>query len=140
MKPSEPTYGLSATEAAMLGQRAHAALEASASALPPDIVFRLQQSREHAVARHSTRRRTVSWLRFAGLPEAGSGHWMRDIVAPAMGIVMLALLATSASQFPQAERRDEMVDIDTALLSDDLPIDASLARGFGVWLDRRGNT
>lgn len=127
-----------ASEEAAIGQRVHAALEAASATLPPDIVFRLGQSRERALTRHAPRRRAVALRQLAGV--AGGGHWLRHVVAPAMGIVMLALLATAAGQYSQAERQNEMIDLDTALLTDDLPIDAYLDHGFGAWLDRQGNS
>ena len=136
MKTTDLSSAPGAAEEARIGQRAHAALEAAAAALPPDIAFRLRQSRELALTRHAPRRSPVALLQLAGFPGAGSGNWMRDIIAPAIGIVMLALLATAASQYSQAENHNDTVDIDSSLLIDDLPIDAYLDRGFGAWLDQ----
>lgn len=119
---------------AAIGQRTHAALEASCADLPPDIVFRLRQSRERALAAAAPRRQ-LAWLpRYAGLPASLGGHWVRDNIAPAAGILLLALLASMAGQQLRDDRLTEAVDIDSALLTDDLPIDAYLDRGFGVWL------
>ncbi len=137
MNTPEFTPSLTAAEEAAIGSRAHAALEATTSGLPPDIAFRLRQSREQALARHMPRRRPVALLQWAGLPGAGNTNWLRDIVAPAMGIIMLALLATIAGQLAQEEDRDQAIDIDSALLTDDLPIDAYLDRGFGAWVDHQ---
>ncbi|MFX6190260.1 DUF3619 family protein, partial [Acinetobacter baumannii] len=68
------------------------------------------------------------------------GGWLRDGLAPTVGILMLALIAALASQQSQDERFNESLDIDSALLTDDLPIDAYLDRGFGAWLDSQGRS
>jgi hypothetical protein len=134
------TFPSAAADEAAVGQRAHAALEASCNELPPDIVFRLRQSRERALAAATPRRR-LAWLpRFAGLPGNLGGSWLRDGLAPTVGILMLALIAALASQQSQDERFNESLDIDSALLTDDLPIDAYLDRGFGAWLDSQGRS
>jgi hypothetical protein len=134
------TFPSAASDEAAIGQRAHAALEASCAGLPPDIVFRLRQSRERALAAATPRRR-LSWLpRFAGLPGNLDGGWLRNGLAPTLGILMLALIAAMASQHSQDERFNESMDIDSALLTDDLPIDAYLDRGFGAWLDSQGRS
>lgn len=124
---------------AAIGRRAHAALEAACGELPPDIVFRLRQSRERAVAAALPRRRLALLPRLAGMAGTlGGGDWLRQNLVSATGVVLLALIAAFASQQSQDERFNESMDIDTALLTDDLPIDAYLDRGFGNWLDSQG--
>ncbi|WP_374337280.1 DUF3619 family protein [Methyloversatilis sp.] len=138
MKSLSPHDPAQANVEAVIGQRAHAALEASCANLPADIAFRLRQSREGAVAIARPRRR-LAWLpRLAGLPGHSGGNRVREILFPTTGIVLLALIAALASQQLQDERLNESVDIDGALLTDDLPIDAYLDRGFGAWLDSQG--
>lgn len=131
-----PASGL---DEAAIGRRAHAALEASCAELPTDIAFRLRQSRERAVAAAQPRRRLALLPRLAGV--AGTldgGDWLRQNLISATGVVLLALIAAFASQQSQDDRLNESIDIDTALLTDDLPIDAYLDRGFGNWLDSQG--
>lgn len=124
---------------AAVGRRARAALEASCNELPADILFRLQQSRERALE-VATPRRQPAWLpRLAGLPAGLGGRLLRDHLLPAGAILLLAFLASMAGQQSQDERLNEAVDIDTALLTDDLPIDAYLDRGFGAWLASRSD-
>lgn len=131
-----PASGL---DEAAIGRRAHAALEASCAELPADIAFRLRQSRERAVAAAQPRRRLALLPRLAGVAGTlGSGDWLRQNLISATGVVLLALIAAFASQQSQDERLNESIDIDTALLTDDLPIDAYLDRGFGNWLDSQG--
>ena len=131
-----PASGL---DEAAIGRRAHAALEASCAELPADIAFRLRQSRERAVAAAQPRRRLALLPRLAGVAGTlGGGDWLRQNLISATGVVLLALIAAFASQQSQDERLNESIDIDTALLTDDLPIDAYLDRGFGNWLDSQG--
>jgi len=130
----EPT----ALEQAAIGQRAHAALEAASAALPPDIVFRLGQARDKALALHAPGRRApVALLQLVGFPGVGQ-HWLRDVIYPALGIVMLAVVATVAGQYAANANHSEVIEIDSALLTDDLPIDAYLDRGFAAWVAHQG--
>lgn len=124
---------------AAIGRLTHAALEAACGELPPDIVFRLGQSRERAIAAARPRRNLALLPRLAGLAGTlGGGNWLRQNLISATGVLLLALIAAFASQQSQDERFNESMDIDTALLTDDLPIDAYLDRGFGNWLDSQG--
>jgi len=128
----------SAVEQAAIGQRAHAALEAACATLPPDIVFRLGQSREKALALHASRRRApIALFQLVGFPGSGQ-HWLRDVITPALGIVMLAVVATVAGQYSANANHSEVIEIDSALLTDDLPIDAYLDRGFTAWVAHQG--
>jgi hypothetical protein len=135
MNKAEFMPSLDPAEEAAIGRRARAALEASSADLSPDIAFRLAQSRQRAMTLHTPRRSLISRLQPAGLFSTGQDGWVREVLAPAVGIVMLALIATAAGSYAEAEQRDRMVDIDSALLTDDLPIDAYLDRGFGAWVD-----
>jgi hypothetical protein len=125
-----------AFQQAAIGQRAHAALEAASASLPPDITFRLGQSRARALALHAPRRAALPFLQYAGMPGIGS-RWFHDVIAPVFGIVLLALVATTASQYAAAESHNELIELDSTLLADDLPIDAYLDRGFGAWIDHQ---
>lgn len=137
MNRPEFTPSLSAVEEAAIGQRAHAALEAASAELPPDIVFRLAQSRDRALALHGARPAPVALLQLAGMPGLGNVNWLRDVITPVLGIAMLALMATAAGRYTEAQSHSEAVDTESALLTDDLPIDAYLDRGFGAWVDRQ---
>ncbi|MBP6095199.1 MAG: DUF3619 family protein [Methyloversatilis sp.] len=129
---------LAPSDEAAIGRRARAALEASSADLSPDIAFRLAQSRQRAIALYTPRRSLIARLQPAGFFSTGLDGWIREVLVPAIGIVMLALIAAAAGSYSEAEKRDRMVDIDSALLTDDLPIDAYLDRGFGAWVDGQG--
>jgi hypothetical protein len=49
---------------------------------------------------------------------------------------VLALGVAGVSYWSSMERAAEIEDVDSALLSDDLPINAYLDRGFDAWLKR----
>ncbi|WP_413761020.1 DUF3619 family protein, partial [Vibrio vulnificus] len=86
-----PASGL---DEAAIGRRAHAALEASCAELPPDITFRLRQSRERAAAAAQPHRRLALLPRLAGVAGTlGGGDWLRQNLISATGVVLLALIA-----------------------------------------------
>ncbi|TRZ65415.1 MAG: DUF3619 family protein [Rhodocyclaceae bacterium] len=75
----------------------------------------------------------------AGLSLAGVGQVVGDVILP-QARTLAALLALACgvvgtyywNSFQQASENEE---IDSALLADDLPINAYLDRGFHTWLD-----
>lgn len=74
----------------------------------------------------------------AGLSLAGIGReiedfWFQRGRAMVMALALLALLGAS-DYWGQRFRVSELEDVDSALLSDDLPIDAYLDHGFDQWL------
>lgn len=135
MKKVEFMPSLAPAEEAAIGCRVRAALEASSADVSPDVAFRLAQSRQQAMALYTPRRSLIARLQPAGLFSTWQDGWIRDVLAPAIGVVMLALIATAAGSYSEAEKHDRMIEIDSALLTDDLPIDAYLDRGFGAWVD-----
>jgi hypothetical protein len=52
-------------------------------------------------------------------------------------LAMLLMAAAGAYTWQQNERLAELEEIDAQLLTDDLPIDAYLDRGFQYWLKKR---
>jgi hypothetical protein len=92
---------------------------------------RLMAARQQALSR---RKAAV-----AGLSLAGVGQVVGDVLLP-QARMLAALLALACgvvgtyywNSFQQASENEE---IDSALLADDLPINAYLDRGFHTWLD-----
>ena len=75
----------------------------------------------------------------AGLSLAGLGHFASEVLLPQARILaMLSTLVMSVigiyywNNFQQAT---ENIEVDSALLADDLPINAYLDRGFRAWLE-----
>jgi Protein of unknown function (DUF3619) len=98
----------------------------------PDIAARLAQAREQALARHQ-RAPALAWAdNVAGYMGGWSGLALRVLLPAAV------LLASGAAIYTwqQNQRAAEVEEIDSMLLTDDLPIDAYLDRGFQNWLKK----
>ena len=93
---------------------------------------RLKTARDQAVARQHLTEPALAWAgavvgRLSGSP-ASSG------IALAGAVLILALVGIQYWQ--QAPTVEEMAEIDAALLSSDLPINAYLDKSFAQWLKR----
>ena len=120
------------------------ALDDSASALPYKVTHRLQAARKAALARMPEARAesraqaasvtVVSGGRsaaIAGVPEPSLWARAAMLVLP---LVVVAAGLVAISVWNDTINADETVDIDTAMLTDDVPISAYADRGFGVYL------
>lgn len=91
---------------------------------------RLYAARQRALARQRVASSALS------LP--GVGQISADVFMPYartfVAVVGLALGVAGISYWSSLQQAAEIEDIDTALLSDDLPINAYLDRGFDAWL------
>jgi hypothetical protein len=108
-------------------------LNQGTEAMDPGMADRLFQARQKALASHRTA--PVGVLGLAGL-----GHFSADIfVTRARTFVAVTALVIGAggayywNNFLQADDNEE---IDSALLADDLPVNAYLDQGFHAWLER----
>lgn len=106
-------------------------LDRGAENLDRGIRDKLQAARQRALAHQK--------VAIAGLSLAGLGHFASEVLLPQAR--MLAMLSTLVlgvigtyywNSFQQAA---ENVEVDSALLADDLPINAYLDRGFRAWLE-----
>jgi len=106
-------------------------LDRGAENLDRGIRDKLQAARQRALAHQKEA--------IAGLSLAGLGHFASEVLLPQAR--MLAMLSTLVlgvigtyywNSFQQAA---ENVEVDSALLADDLPINAYLDRGFRAWLE-----
>jgi len=106
-----------------------------APALPADKSARLAQARAQALARQRPEPAPAfAWAdNVLGTLGGWTGVSLR-VVVPA-----LALLVSFAAIYTwqQNQRVAEVEEIDAMLLSDDLPIDAYLDRGFQNWLKKK---
>jgi len=64
----------------------------------------------------------------------GWGALSARVLLPAL---MLVVAAFGIYRWQENQRLADVVEIDTQLLTDDLPIDAYLDRGFQTWLKKR---
>jgi hypothetical protein len=101
-------------------------------ALEPAKRERLRAARQHALERQRTE--PAPALRWADNVLGSFDGW-RGLSARVLLPVAVLVLAVSGIYTWQEKRRvAELVEIDSELLTDDLPIDAYLDRGFQNWL------
>jgi len=116
------------------------ALDASVSRLPYSVTHRLEMARMAALARHRPLTRTVrqpAWRPAladgADATPARGARWWRVGLAALPALVLAAGLY-AISLWNDTEAADEIAEIDSAMLSDDVPLSAYTDRGFGVFL------
>jgi hypothetical protein len=102
--------------------------------LGPQAQARLRASREAALARHRAERSPA--LAWAGNVR-GFGGWPAYALAALVALAVLAAAAVGVHNWQQNQRIAELAELDVQLLTDDLPIDAYLDRGFHNWLKQR---
>jgi hypothetical protein len=111
------------------------ALDERAARLGPALVERLRAARERALAsRRAERVPVLSWADNVLGTGGSGGFWLR-LVLP---VIFVVLGVAGIYSWQQNQRLAEIEEIDAELLTDDLPIDAYLDRGFQEWLKRRG--
>ncbi len=101
----------------------------------PAIAERLRAARERALdARRLERAPALAWAdNVLGNLGGAGGVWLR-LVLPALFVV---LSVAAIYTWQQNQRLAETEEIDAELLTDDLPIDAYLDRGFEAWLKKQ---
>jgi Protein of unknown function (DUF3619) len=107
-------------------------LDLGAERIDRDTAGKLHAARERALARAP--------VAFSRLGLAGLGQVSFDMVWPALrsaaALLIVALGVAGTSYWNSLEQASEYEEVDAALLSDDLPIDAYLDRGFDAWIER----
>ena len=99
------------------------------------VAERLKRARELALARQRAEPASaVAWADNALVRGGGWGGFALRVLVP-----LAVLLASGVSLYTweQNRRAAEVEEIDAQLLTDDLPIDAYLDRGFQNWLRKR---
>lgn len=96
---------------------------------------RLRAAREQALARQKPE--PAHALAFAGQAHARFGGWAGLALRVLLPIVMMLAALTAIYVWQQNRRIAEIEEIDAQLLTDDLPIDAYLDRGFQNWLKQQ---
>lgn len=113
-------------------QKIRQALEQGVLDLDAAIANRLSEARNSALNHQKV---AISRLRLAGM---GSG--MGDAPLPRARTLLVAIAALTLGivgtyYWNAVEQADENEEIDSALLADDLPIDAYTDHGFQAWLE-----
>ncbi|PCE24942.1 hypothetical protein BWP39_10475 [Paraburkholderia acidicola] len=120
------------------------ALDESAASISPATVDRLALARRTALARRKPEpiAAPVFVPAFAGVPSAGpvSDPQRRPSrlrrFALAWPLVALVVGLVAIGYWEDQQRTAELADIDAAMLSDDLPLNAYLDHGFNAYLSR----
>lgn len=119
------------------------ALDQNMANLPDSTVSRLATARSVALSRKKNDaplHLPVTQIALAGHGTTGlhtSFAWLRRLAIAIPAIVLIGGLA-GIYQFEQQQRIDDTADIDTAILTDELPPAAYLDHGFNAYLSNRG--
>lgn len=91
---------------------------------------RLYEARRRALARY---RETPARISLAGI-----GQLVMEVILPhareLVAVIALALAVGGISLWNDYQKAAELEEIDSALLADDLPLNAYLDKGFRAWL------
>ncbi len=112
-------------------------LDESAARLPYRVTHRLEVARNAALARQRTTevQFAPSAAGVGGLRLSPGEHplwWRLGVTLVPMMVVAFGLMAISV--WNDTETADEIAEIDTAVLTDEVPLAAYTDRGFGVFL------
>jgi hypothetical protein len=102
------------------------------AALDPAKRERLRAARQQALERQ--RAKPVPALRWADNVLGSFDGWRGLSARVLLPIAVLVLSVSGIYSWQEKRRVAELVEIDSELLTDDLPIDAYLDRGFQNWL------
>ena len=101
----------------------------------PEIAAKLKDARRVALDRRRPER--VAVLRWADNVLGGDWGWGGLSMRVLLPVVLLAIASVGIYRWQESQRLDQIIEIDEKLLTDDLPIDAYLDRGFQNWLKKR---
>lgn len=123
---------------ARFGHRVAARLSAGTDAMPHDISERLRVARAQAVARRKqTDRPAAVVVGAGGAALLGSVWWNR--FGAVLPLVALVVGLVSISVWQEDQRFKELAEVDSALLTDDLPPAAYTDPGFAQFLKAEGS-
>lgn len=99
------------------------------------VAERLRAARERAVAAKQVERAAAfGWTRMESSGALGGfGRFMLRVLLPTL---LLVAGLVSIYNWQQEQRAADVEELDSRLLTDDLPIDAYLDRGFEAWLKK----
>ena len=123
-----------------IAQEIRLSLDEAAARLPYRVSHRLELARQAALARQRTTEvqlvtAPVGILAGAGAPVEAPEHnvwWRLGVTLVPVLVVAVGLMVISV--WNDTETADEIAEIDTAVLTDEVPLSAYTDRGFGVFL------
>jgi len=101
----------------------------------PEVAARLHKAREQALARQ--RPEPAPMLAWADNVVGNLGGWVGLALRVLLPLALLVGSGAALYSWQQNQRAAELEEIDSQLLTDDLPIDAYLDHGFQNWLKKR---
>ena len=96
---------------------------------------KLRKARELALSRQRPERAAA--LRWADNVLGGDWGWGGLSARVLLPVLLLAIASVGIYRWQESQRLDQIIEIYEKLLTDDLPIDAYLDRGFQNWLKKR---
>ncbi|MET3108481.1 hypothetical protein AAKU67_003029 [Oxalobacteraceae bacterium GrIS 2.11] len=123
------------------------ALDEQVGSLPQNTVNRLAEARKLAIARkkpESALHVIAAERRLAGGFSSGSSNPFNDSinwlvrVGIAIPLIVLVVGAFGIYQYESERHIDDLAEIDAAVLSDELPLNAYLDHGFDSYLNKHG--
>jgi hypothetical protein len=117
--------------------RVRLALDDSAARLPPGTLTRLALARKTALRAQpapGARRAPVSELAAAGASEGSPRFGFARAGMVLSAIVLVGVCLAGLYQVEQDHRIQDLADLDSGLLNDDLPISAYTDHGFNAYL------
>ncbi len=103
--------------------------------LDPGKLARLREARERALAHQRTRALApvAAWADNVTGGGWGGSYLMSRVVLPTLLVIFSAV---AIYQWRDTQQAAEIEEIDAAVLTGDLPLDAYLDKGFDAWLRR----
>ncbi len=115
--------------------RIRQALNQELNDIPPTALRRMEAARHHALSRQ---KQSVQVVAFAGADigqtNFSADHPTQHRLRHALAIAALLLGMAIAAYWQAIDYIEEIVDVDSALLTDDLPPEAFIDKGFSTWL------
>ena len=121
------------TQEKQFGHRIRTILNQGTQEVRPEVAQRLAAARERALERRGAEP-AVAWA--DNVTGAGTG-WAGLALRILVPLLLLVACAGAIYTWQQNQRAAEIEEVDALLLTDDLPIDAYLDRGFQSWLKKR---
>jgi hypothetical protein len=119
----------------LFGKKVRQVLNRGLLGIDDGVARRLQAGRERALSRQRPERSPAFAWADNVLGRFGGG-WTTLTLYAALSLAVLAGAAAGLYTWQQNQRIAELEEIDSQLLTDDLPIDAYLDRGFQNWLKK----
>ena len=107
-------------------------LNTGATRLDRHITERLFEARQRALSHYTARSAELVLAGFG----AQARVWWQEARRPVALALLLLVLAAGGDYLQSVQRASELEEVDSGLLTDDLPISAYLDHGFDAWLTR----